>query len=651
MTFRPLDRMLLGSLAALVCVAPLFAAPSARSIFPSDTVLWVSLPSGPDFRQKICHTQLGKLAEDELLAPFADHLRQQLMDRLGDAQASLGVGVDDLLDAAGGELAIGVTHQGGRRATTVVTIDTQGKETEAKLLVGKVGKAMSDRGARVSTRDHQQVTLTVFELPPDPNARVIRENLVRFEAGGLLCFVESLDQAQALVDRLKSQSRDKKLTDVVEFQQTMARCEKASGGAADVVWYVAPFKYDEARSSRQAKSFAPDKKDTLTILREQGFDAIRGIGGHVQVAVDPAKDFVHFTSVYAPPKPGTAGRPAREKYDLGMRMLETPNRTDLNVEKWAPRGAANYSTYSVDVQNAFDNLESVFDALTGAKNALRNTLDGFEKDYFGPKIKVREEVIANLGNRITRMADYTLPVTPDCERYLFVIEAKDPEALQTPVDKLMENDGAVAREVRGVKFWEMLPEEETPTGAQLGGGLLPLDNRPSDEEEEERLLQTAAVCIHEGYLIIASDVEYLEQAVFGVDQQESLAGSYDFQAAMSELESLTPDKSQCSWSFIRTDESLRPTYELLREGRLPEGQTFFARLLNRLLTTSEDQERGIVRKQRVDASKLPTFELARRYFERAIALRAGRVVYDGPCGALDETALAELYGARSRSLE
>lgn len=614
MTARPLDRMLLGSLAALLCVAPLAAAPSARTIFPSDTVLWVSLPNSPQFQEKFCHTQLGLLGQDELLAPFADHLRQQLMDRLGDAQASLGVGVDDLMDAAGGELAIGVTHQGGRRATTLVTIDPTGKETEAKLLVGKVGKTMADRGARISTATHEGVELTIYELPADPTARVIRENLVRFEAGGLLCFVESRDQSQALIDSLKGQSRRGKLTDVAEFKQTMARCDKASGGKAEIVWYVAPFKYDEARRSRLASSNVADKKDTLMILREQGFDAIRGVGGHIQVAVDPAKDFVHFTSVYAPPKPGTAGKPATEKYELGMRMLQTPNRTDLAVEKWAPRGAANYSTYSVDVENAFDNLESVFDAVTGAKNAFRNTLDGFEKDYFGPKIKVREEIIVNLGNRITRMADYTLPVTPNCERYLFVIEAKDPEALQVPVDKLMENDGAVARVVRGVKFWEMLPEEQTPTGAQLGGGLLPLDSQPSDVEEEERLLQTAAVCIHQGYLIIASDVEYLEQAVFGVDDQESLASSYDFQAAMRELESLTPDKSQCSWSFIRTDESLRPTYELLREGKLPEGQTFFARLLNRLLTTSDDQERGIVRKQRLDASKLPTFELARRYF-------------------------------------
>ncbi len=82
---------------------------------------------------------------------------------------------------------------------------------------------------------------------------------------------------------------------------------------------------------------------------------------------------------------------------------------------------------------------------------------------------------------------------------------------------------------------------------------------------------------------------------------------------MRELNKLA-DLNRCSWSFTRSDESIRPTYELLREGKLPEGQTFFARLLNKVLTTSEDEEKGIVRKQRIDGSKLPSFELARRYF-------------------------------------
>ncbi|MEM1231491.1 MAG: hypothetical protein AAGI15_13200 [Pseudomonadota bacterium] len=71
---------------------------------------------------------------------------------------------------------------------------------------------------------------------------------------------------------------------------------------------------------------------------------------------------------------------------------------------------------------------------------------------------------------------------------------------------------------------------------------------------------------------------------------------------------------RCAWNFTRNDESLRPTYELLREGRMPEAETFFGRLLNRLLTTDEERDFGALRQQRVDGGTLPSFELARRYF-------------------------------------
>ncbi|MEM1303819.1 MAG: hypothetical protein AAGG46_02925, partial [Planctomycetota bacterium] len=47
------------------------------------------------------------------------------------------------------------------------------------------------------------------------------------------------------------------------------------------------------------------------------------------------------------------------------------------------------------------------------------------------------------------------------------------------------------------------------------------------------------------------------------------------------------------------------------------------RLLNRALTTEEDEDQGIVREQRLDGSTMPSFELARRYFGPSVrAIRA-----------------------------
>ena len=69
--------------------------------------------------------------------------------------------------------------------------------------------------------------------------------------------------------------------------------------------------------------------------------------------------------------------------------------------------------------------------------------------------------------------------------------------------------------------------------------------------------------------------------------------------------------------FVRTDEAFRPVYELLRQGRMPESETLLGRVLNRLLTPPDDEEEGILRKQKIDGRQLPEFEMVRRYFSPA----------------------------------
>ncbi|MEM8866398.1 MAG: hypothetical protein AAGF31_12705, partial [Planctomycetota bacterium] len=358
------------------------------------------------------------------------------------------------------------------------------------------------------------------------------------------------------------------------------------------------------------------RKDTITLLAEQGFDAIRGIGGHISLAVNEQEDIIHRTAVYAPPKPGTEGKSAKEKYNLGMRMAELPNRPNMPVQSWTPRMIATYATVNLDILNAFDHVESLFDAMSGYEGAFRHTLDSFEEDPYGPEIQVRKQLVKNLGKRITMMTDYKLPITTDCERYTIVVEVTNAELLRSPIDKLMENDGALKQEINGVPYWEIVPEDETLTRADLPDDLLLLDEEGGFEEEAdtpERLVKRAAVCLKGNQLIVASDVEFLRQVLFGVEPRESLAESLDFKVAMQTLDKLA-DRERCSWAFYRTDESIRPSYELIRQGLMPQSQSFFGRFLNELLTTQEDEEQGIVRKQRIDGSQLPTFELARRYF-------------------------------------
>ncbi len=591
------------------------AMPPVETAFPASTVAFFAVADPEDLQAKWKNTQVGQFASDASMKPFVDQIRGKLIERFGNIEQRLGMTLDDVTAAAGGEVGVGMLHTAKERASVAVILDTTGKATEVDKLLSKIDTQVAQRGGKRSTETYSGIELTIHVLPETAKRSFTRE-VVHLRLREVLVAVDSIDHAKQIVDKLRGEQGGT-LAQVTGFSETMKRCRAAMRGRMpDVRWYANPFAWDDARRTLREDGGA-DRKDTITILREQGFDAIEAVGGYVSLTVTAQQDIVHHTAIYAPPKPGAENGPAKEKYDLAMRMAELPNRRDLPVEKWAPRMTATYTTVNLDIKNAFDHVETLFDEFSGYEGAFQTTLDSFKDDPYGPEIDVRQELVEHLGSRVTMMTDYKMPISPDCERYLFVVEVTKPDLLRSPIDKLMENDGALKREVNGISYWEIVPEEENLTSSNYEDDLPSIDDTGAESDlgggGGDRVLRRAAVCLHEQQLIIASDVEFVQQVLFGVQERESLAASLDFQTTMQQLGRLA-SRERCSWSFFRTDESIRPSYELIRQGLMPQSQTFFGRVLNELLTTQEDEEQGIVRKQRVDGSRLPTFELARRYF-------------------------------------
>jgi hypothetical protein len=608
---------------------PLSAAePKAETLFPQTTVGFVSVADANDARERWERTQFGQMANDKAFKPFVEHIRTQLNERFGNLPDRLGVTWEELSAAAGGEAAIGMVAKQGRTARLVAVVDTTGHATERETLLGKIDVRLTERGAKKAIEDVAGVKVTTYTLPLKEDETKQR-TATYFTKGELLCGSDDLAEAKALLASYGGAAKDR-LTANATYSETFRRVNAESKSLEPTLtWFIDPFAFDSAlRTVAERKN--SDNRDLMRILQEQGFGAIKGVGGHVTLSPDLSRDVVHRTAVYAPPKAGATGKKAVEKYDLAMRMLELGNRDDLTAEEWVPRMVASYRTVSIDVQNAFDNVASIFDAMAGYEDAFKTTMEGFEKDPFGPKINIRKELVEHLGSRVTVVTDYSLPITPDCERYLIVIDAKNPEALSSSIGKLMESDGAEVKKVGDQSYWELVPEEEVITESGVDSDLLDLGDGSTEEAAdgptEDRVLRRAAVCVHKGRLVIASDVELLEQALFGVTSQEQLSGAMDYQAAMDSLGELIGPQ-RCVVSFTRGDEALRPSYELLRAGQMPKSQTFFGRFLNEMFTSKEDEEKGIARKQQINASDLPSFEVARRYF--APVARAIRSDDDG----------------------
>jgi hypothetical protein len=89
----------------------------------------------------------------------------------------------------------------------------------------------------------------------------------------------------------------------------------------------------------------------------------------------------------------------------------------------------------------------------------------------------------------------------------------------------------------------------------------------------------------------------------------TLGASSDFLRIEEQLGHLRL-KEQSAQSFTRTDDAYRGVYELLKTGRMPESESMVGKLLNALLGEGKE---GVLRQQQIDGSKLPDYDVVRRY--------------------------------------
>jgi hypothetical protein len=123
------------------------------------------------------------------------------------------------------------------------------------------------------------------------------------------------------------------------------------------------------------------------------------------------------------------------------------------------------------------------------------------------------------------------------------------------------------------------------------------------------VLPNAAVTVAYDHLLVASHYDFLIQFLKQADQRNSLAATVEYQQVSEALKKLGAGTNALR-SFSRTDEQVRPTYELIREGKMPQSETMLGRILNTLLGAGK---KGVVRKQEIDGSKMPDYEVVRHY--------------------------------------
>jgi hypothetical protein len=575
----------------------------------------VARPS--EFEARWDKTQLGQMFGDPVMQPFVEDLKKQLQDKYRAVEDKLGITWDDLDGVPAGEMSLSLIERQGEDAALAITIDVTDHAQQAEGLLAAIERRFAARGGRRESINSGGTELQVFKVPTDAGSPP--QQTIYFIKDNVLCGIDDRKEAEAILQRFAHEPSNN-LRSVPAYKITMDRCRREAGQLEpEARWFVDPFGFTFAARTLQKTARRPNEQDTAKILFENGFDAIQGAGGFLNQLVDRQVEFLTRSSIYAPPVPGKENDPLR--WNLSMRMLQLPNAAGFDPQSWVPRMSAGYATLQLEIDQAFENVGPLFDALQEHEDAWANTLEGWKTDPYGPKVDVHQEFIANLGQRISIVTDYDMPISVKSERSVFAIEATDEPALAAALEKWMSKEPDVVRRAEGqFVIWERVPEQSAI--ANPGLNVLPPgferlttetdEEADDDQEERERVLPNSAVCVALGHLMMASDIDYLREILEGFAQRERLASSLDYQQVTEVMERLAPgDRS--GWSFGRTDEEIRPTFELLRQGKMPEAETMLAKFLNNMLTTEVEREEGTIRKQRIAGSRLPDFEMVRRY--------------------------------------
>ena len=604
--------------------APAF--PPSETIFPNTTVGWLSIADPAAFQESFDRTQYGKLLQDPHLEPFVKSFREQLSKAGKQRLGKLGLTLEDLGEVPGGEIAMAAIVPEEGRLATVLLVDTTGHEEETTALLEQIDARLLEQQAE-RLADYEE-TIRVYRLPPeaprageDAEVPEPRERLVAVvhEAAALIVGDDPVQvhHVQTILDA----GRQDSLASHARFEAVNERSQAGLPEAAPTLrWFVDPFALAAAYKAANPPRERRKGPDYVEILARQGFDAVKAIGGTF-LFDDGPRELRHQTVVYAPPLPGREPD-AVDRYDLAARMLRFPAAEQIEPPSWVPAGSSSWSAMQWDIQTAFQSAESLVDDVVGEEGVFDDVIASLKEDPDGPQIDVEADLIACLGQRVAILSDYVTPIDIESDRLVIAIEATDPERVAATVAKSMSTDPDMQRiESQGHVIWELIDrtmeipklEIETPGGIVAHADHVEDDqheDRRRLREKEEKLLPHSAVTVAHGHLLIASHRDILERVLATVDSADSLATMSDYQRVEAELSELYPGPVTLR-GFARSDESIRPAYEMLKRGSMPKSKSVTGQILNNLLG---DGEPGSVRDQKIDGSTLPDFELIRKYF-------------------------------------
>ena len=568
--------------------------PVCEHVLPITTRAFASAADTADLIERWDRTRIGELIGGPLMNPFVEEVYDRLQDVWLEGHQRLGIEWADVRDVPTGQVALAYVHEPDLRPAIVLWMDVAGNVPAAEVLLKKVQTNLIEEGAQREEVDHDGQTMVIYTVPPREGSRR-NDKAVHFIRDEVLVVAGGVPLAEKLLDRWDGAEGDS-IGSQDAFLAVMKRCGQAAGEMTpELRWYINPFPLVDAlkETSPPKEAETTEEVDMLLALRNQGFDAVTGVGGFIHLDEGPI-DVLHRTAIYAPGE-------RRES----MGLITLPNAGLDELPSWVSDDVASVSLLSVDAQAGFEVMGKLFDEMARSKlgddaeGLFDDIIDDFLNNQFGEPVDIRKDIVGNLGSRAVMTSDYTTPISAESERTLLAIEVKDSKPIAASLEKLFRDDDTYLRQVIGdVILWESVGEEEVAA------------DEGDEYEEDDFGVPPLHFTVAHGYLFVSSNVDIIKATLATAASGPRLNDADDFALVSELLDELGADET-CFRSFARTDEANRVTYEMIRKNRLHEATSLLGRLANLLLENTSSEEGADT--DVVDGGKLPRYDVVRDY--------------------------------------
>ncbi|MFK7734604.1 MAG: hypothetical protein AB8B50_01165 [Pirellulaceae bacterium] len=549
-------------------------------------------------------TELAQLAKDDSIAPFFEEKRQEIEKRFMDAGWRLNIQPEDVSEFLTGQLGLAWASSPEtpiKPYTLVLLADIDEDPKANQAMLKKLETKLLQQKAKKSKLQHAGIDVVKYELPRRPGADLNkRESYLAIVAGKLLVS-DDLKEIKQLIDRVKGTSTGPSLANDAEFLQSRALA-KISGNA-HAEYFVRPIGFAKVIRSIGGSNSKSDT-DMIAALEKQGFDAISSICGELTVGNEDL-DVRHHGYVHA-----------KMPLTKSARLLDFPNRATGSIPNFVSQNVSSLLVTYWDANKAFWAAEGIVDEIAGTEGVFKEVIKGIAKDVHGPQIDI-EQVLPNFTNDIFSIADSRPgPAEVDSRRNMMAFKLRDPAAMRSTLERAMRGEPDAEEEgFQGQQIWKVVHPEEEPLDFSQDdfGDFGDLPTEP-DNEANQPWLSNWAITVYDEYLLFASHVELIREAITLGKQAETapILETTDYQRVVSAINQYFGEDPSAGWRIVRSSIAYRVQYELFRKGELKRSQSMLASILDRLLKSSDEAED---QEQKINGSGLPAFETLQPFLQ------------------------------------